>query len=62
MTLTWRSYASGVARTTGLALVYRLCTVRYLGTFLTSPTDVPPVVVLRIAAQLGIADPSCLLL
>jgi hypothetical protein len=40
----------------------QLCTVRYLGTFLTNPTDVPPVVVPRIAAQLGIADPACLLL
>jgi TnpA family transposase len=37
----------------------QLTTVRYLGTFLTNPLDVPPLVTEHLAGQLGIADPSC---
>ena len=37
----------------------QLTTVRYLGTFLTDPLDVPPLVTEHLAGQLGIADPSC---
>jgi hypothetical protein len=36
--------------------------VRYLGAFLADPVAVPSSVITRIAAQLGIADTSCLLL
>jgi len=39
----------------------QLTTVRYLGTFLADPTAVPPGVITHLAAQLGIADTSCLL-
>jgi hypothetical protein len=34
-------------------------TVRYLGTFLVNPLDVPPLVTEHLARQLGIGDPSC---
>lgn len=37
----------------------QLTTVRYLGTFLTNPLDVPPLVTEHLAGQLGITDPSC---
>jgi Domain of unknown function (DUF4158) len=37
----------------------QLTTVRYLGTFLPDPLDVPAVVLERLAGQLQIADPSC---
>ena len=37
----------------------QLTTVRYLGTFLPDPLDVPTVVLERLAGQLQIADPSC---
>ncbi len=39
----------------------QLTTVRYLGTFLADPIAVPPGVITHVAAQLGIADTSCLL-
>lgn len=44
---------------TRLGLALQLTTVRYLGTFLPDPLDVPTVVLERLAGQLQIADPSC---
>ena len=44
---------------TRLGLALQLTTVRYLGTFLPDPLDVPTAVLQRLAGQLQIADPSC---
>ena len=50
---------SGAATTCAWVSRCSSTTVRYLGTFLTDPLDVPPVVLEHLAGQLEIADPSC---
>jgi Domain of unknown function (DUF4158) len=42
-----------------LGFALQLVTVRHVGAFLGDPLDVPPVVLDYVAAQIGVADPSC---
>jgi len=46
---------------TRLGYAVQLCTLRFLGTFLTDPTDVPPVVVRTLCDQLDISNSGALL-
>ncbi len=43
-----------------LGFAVQFTTLRFIGAFLDDPIDVPAVVVDELAAQLGIADPSCI--
>lgn len=44
-----------------LGFAVQLGTVRFLGTFLADPTEVPPVVAAILARRIGVADPGCLI-
>ena len=52
----WWTGAAGKHMKVGFAL--QMVTVRWLGTFLEEPLDVPGAVLDFVAGQLGVADPS----
>lgn len=43
-----------------LGFAVQLGTVRFLGTFLADPTEVPAEVAATLARQIGVLDPACL--
>lgn len=43
-----------------LGFAVQLSTVRFLGTFLADPTEVPAAVTVTLARRIGVNDPGCL--
>ncbi|RAX44542.1 hypothetical protein DQ354_14415 [Arthrobacter sp. AQ5-06] len=59
MTLTWVWWRSARGEHNRRGFGLQLVTVRNLGAFLDDPLDVRAAVVDCVAAQVGVADPSC---